>query len=553
MAVITPNTDIILLKVPLEIDEINQLTFANATAQYNYFNSLPKYVIEEGDFTYQRKDNTIRFPAQFDDILQYNYVMYRNTSYSDKWFYAYISGIEYLNDNVTAIGIKTDVWQTWQFDLNFKPVFVEREHVSNDAVGLHTVPENIELGEYVVNGTVTNTDLSPSAGETNLTWICFQVSDYPLPYTDIASKSQLNPSLGDDVKGKIYGGVYAGLTYLFVLTPTDANRLIKCYDLDGKSDAIVSIFQVPLGAILSDHFSLTNYTSTAGNMTIGLMTSDDYSPISVESIELSKPTSLNGYTPINNKMKTYPFCYLYVSNNTGYDVDYHYEDFTGNPTFQVDGVVSQGMSIKAYPTNYKYTSGVDGYNYGINCGKFPVCAWNTDYYVNWCTQNAINQPMSVISSLFSAGVNAASSVASGNALGVATAGFTAFEGIMNAIDRRYQASLVPDQARGNQNAGDINMAEKRFAFTFYPMSIKAEYARICDNFLSMYGYKVNTVKIPNITGRRNWNYVKTIGCYIDADIPQDDLNEIKGLFDNGITFWHNPATFADYTQNNDII
>ena len=52
---------------------------------------------------------------------------------------------------------------------------------------------------------------------------------------------------------------------------------------------------------------------------------------------------------------------------------------------------------------------------------------------------------------------------------------------------------------------------------------------------------------------RNWNFVKTIGCYIEADIPQDDLQEIKSMFDKGVTFWHNPATFADYSQNNDIL
>ena len=85
------------------------------------------------------------------------------------------------------------------------------------------------------------------------------------------------------------------------------------------------------------------------------------------------------------------------------------------------------------------------------------------------------------------------------------------------------------------------------------MSIKAEYARCADEYLSVFGYKTNRVKTPNITGRRNWNYVKTIDCYIEADVPQNDLAEIKRMFNKGITLWHNPTTFADYNQNNDII
>ena len=66
----------------------------------------------------------------------------------------------------------------------------------------------------------------------------------------------------------------------------------------------------------------------------------------------------------------------------------------------------------------------------------------------------------------------------------------------------------------------------------------------------MYGYKVNSLKVPNITGRTNWNYVKTINANILGDIPQEDIQELKTMFDSGVTFWHNPSTFLDYSQSN---
>ena len=71
---VTPNTDVYLLKCPLELDEANQINFASATAQFNYFYSLPK--IEAEGFTYQRKDSIMRFPAHIDSLLEYTYVMY---------------------------------------------------------------------------------------------------------------------------------------------------------------------------------------------------------------------------------------------------------------------------------------------------------------------------------------------------------------------------------------------------------------------------------------------------------------------------------------------
>ena len=85
------------------------------------------------------------------------------------------------------------------------------------------------------------------------------------------------------------------------------------------------------------------------------------------------------------------------------------------------------------------------------------------------------------------------------------------------------------------------------------MSIKAEVARAIDDYFSMFGYRTDRMKLPNITGRSNWNYVKTLGCNVIADIPQKDLQEIKGMFNSGVTLWHNPATFLDYSQNNNIV
>lgn len=69
----------------------------------------------------------------------------------------------------------------------------------------------------------------------------------------------------------------------------------------------------------------------------------------------------------------------------------------------------------------------------------------------------------------------------------------------------------------------------------------------------MFGYKINRVKIPNITGRRNWNYVKTINFNFEGDIPQMDLKIIKIIFDSGVTLWHNPSTIYNYRNSNNIV
>lgn len=125
---VTPNTNIRLLKCPLTINNKNQITFESKQEQLNYFSSLP--YIEMEDTSYHRKDNAIKYDGLFDDLIEYNYCMYQNEAYSNKWFYAFITNMEYVNNNMTRIEIMTDVWQTWQFDITFKESFIEREMIN---------------------------------------------------------------------------------------------------------------------------------------------------------------------------------------------------------------------------------------------------------------------------------------------------------------------------------------------------------------------------------------------------------------------------------------
>lgn len=124
--------------------------------------------------------------------------------------------------------------------------------------------------------------------------------------------------------------------------------------------------------------------------------------------------------------------------------------------------------------------------------------------------------------------------------------------ILRQVGQVNAQSLVPNSSRGNTNNGDIITADKTNTFYFYQKCIKPEYAKMIDDFFNIYGYKVNEIKVPNINTRQNWNYIKTIGANILGPIPQEDLEKIKQIFDNGITFWHSPNVYLNYTLSNPI-
>ena len=541
---VTPNTDLYLLQCPIELDERNQINFRSADAQFNYFINLPK--LEAENFTYQRKDNIIRFPAHIDSLLSYTYVMYRNTNYGSKWFYAYITDMQYINDNMTAITIKTDVWQTWCFGLSFKKSFVEREHVSNDAIGAHTIDEGLSTGEPILNSSVDVTIASPDNDSQR---IVAQVTE--LPGIDAPS----------GFTDRIYNGITQGCYLLMIPGYGALQKFCKWYDSNGKKDAIVAMFMVPYSMVTD--YKLETAGSGSDSFSIGFLPSS-YSAKQIDIANVSYSSTLNGYTPTNKKLYTFPYSYLNVTNNAGSSAIFRYEDFS-NPTYtkwNCFGVLSQGCQIKIYPTNdYKgnrTTEYASSYDYGLSAGKLPVISWQSDYYLNWQAQNgannAFNAGVSVLNGAMNlvAGVNDSDSALGASVAGV-KGGLQIASSIQQAIHEDRVASLVPEQALGNTNAGDINYSMRKSGFTFQRMSIRAEYAVIIDNYLSAFGYKVNSFKIPQFTSRRNWNFIRTQNIAIEATIPQTDLQEIKDIFDAGVTMWHNPSTFMDYSQSNNIV
>ena len=156
-----PLTIVSLMKnIPLDADYNHTLYFANRDAQTAWFGMQDRKNFNPQ--TYQRVGtNQIRVNAPMVDLYEYNYLMFNNGNnvvlpehenrYENKWFYAFISNVEYVNDNCALITYEIDVMQTFMFDYTLCDCFVEREHSETDGIGEHIEPEPVAVGEYVYN------------------------------------------------------------------------------------------------------------------------------------------------------------------------------------------------------------------------------------------------------------------------------------------------------------------------------------------------------------------------------------------------------------------
>lgn len=128
MAIFQPEGKIELISdVDIDLSYTHQYYFENVTAQNNFFASKVTHTLDNG--TYQRKNlDTIQIGYQADTIANVKYLRWQNPQYSNKWYYAFVLGIDYVNPGVSNIRYELDVYQTFLFNMEWKQSFIEREH-----------------------------------------------------------------------------------------------------------------------------------------------------------------------------------------------------------------------------------------------------------------------------------------------------------------------------------------------------------------------------------------------------------------------------------------
>ena len=485
-------------------------------------------VYTESNAQFIRDTKSIIVKGKYNVCIQANYMAFSNPDYSNKWFFAFIDEVIYKGENNTEIKYTIDIFSTWYDYWTPKACFVVREHVLSDEYGEHTIPENLETGEYITGYSVDFDDIGES---------------------HVVMATTISPFDGTTaVTGGVYGGIYSGVKYYVFQQITDLNNALNIIAANGNSDSIVSLFYCPDW--------ITGYDSAT--FTDGIAVVPQTTGVTKESgisIPLT-PNVIDDYTPKNKKLFTYPYVGYLVSNNSGNNMLYRLEDFyrdseTTTGSFDLYGTCTSGGSIRLIPKYYKVkdtTFNLTNNNeYGLTAGKYPVASWGNDSYTNWLTEQGVNiGGLKLDAYQF-------------NLL----KGFLSFSPgkILGAVQENYKHEFNPIESTGNINSGDVTYSMDKLTYSGYFLTIKKEYAIIIDKFFSRMGYKVNSIKIPNMSNRQNYNYVQVANeenvaypnNYNNICLPAIALNEINNLFRNGITIWNNHANFGDYSVSNDIV
>lgn len=513
----------------LSYSESNMVTLCQANA-----------VATNNDYTFIRQNkNRISTHFTFSQCIQSNYIAFQNYDYSNKWFFAFIDEVIYKNDGTTEIQYTIDEWSTWFDYWQKKNCFLVREHVNDDTVGLHTIPENIDIGDLIAENSITMNEIGAES------------------YFYIVVACNFNPANSTEYIGiGAYAGYPQGSIWFawlvnnenYASTLNEISNWIRSVDSAGRSSWINQIFALPYQA-----FSFTGDIDE-NNMVI---TGKGQKLNVNRTFSKSVFRQFNGFTPKNGKVYCYPYSFARITNNSGAYIDYHIEDFesenSDNMTFNFIGIPCIGYSAKIRPVDYR------GLTYNedesLQLGKYPTLSWTSDAFTNWLTQNATSMQTNTFMNIFGSAISGATAIMTGNPIGLAGAIASVSSTASNLIGGIDKASMQPSNAQGNANTGDLNFAFNLDRFKIMHMRPKLEQLQIIDDYFSRYGYKINRIKNPNITGRRYWNYVEIgpndeIG---NGQVPSSSMEIINNSARRGITIWHNHDNIGNFNLTNSII
>ena len=569
--IINPSTTIKLYSgMPLDNSYQNTLYWSSLTNQTNFFHiDNPYYKHTANISTYQRVNKGVcEVEISADDIYDCNYMAFQNTNYGSKWFYAFITSVEYVNNANSRVYYEIDVMQTYFFDATLKECFVVREHQATDVPGDNLLAEPVGINNVIC----CSRDVHEISSAYKLVVVSANFDEVNVPGTtpQVLPKAPIVDFIGNmfsmsDVQS-------------FDVSTLQGIQDVRKYinEMQGEYGTLISMYMYPsnlIGTKTERHVDAQERTRIYD---ITLPQALDWN--------IPRPTSFynrenpsNNYVPKNKKMLCYPYNYLSVDFGNMNNI-YRYEHFfnndvtpnaTGQAYFKILGAPSSTPEIVLVPRYYKgswlQTSG-NKYNYdeSMKYTNLPKVPFPIDSFLSWWAQNStamithagVNSVRTFRDSFKSVMGNPMKQThAGGEGLGAmfAYAGAQATDNLMDGLTNIGIDAIAHEQETNRwigQPESDIRFSFDGIKFVCSKMQVEYNEAKSIDDYFTRFGYACNKLKVPARNNRPHWTYVRTNGCNIVGEFPSDDIKIMETLYDRGITFWNYASEIGNYSLDN---
>ena len=530
-----PNSTVTLYSgVKLSNDQNDTFYFDSQSSQESYFNSLPSISVLSNQYRIEPTKNVIKIQLPYSRVYKVNYMRFKNTSYENKWFYAFVTKIDYINETTSAITYEIDYIQTWFFNYEIDECFVEREHTITDNIGEHIEPEKLALGEYVLNG-----DPSPIANS----------------FSDTAIVVVYNKT--GNVEGRVYDGAFS-TSIMKVWRGDEEGGVAEFINSVTDMNEIQNIYMCPLGFFRDD--------IGGGQAAYGRQNGRYYLDIKDA---ITAETTIDSYKPKNNKLYTYPYNFFRVDTPDGDCLITRYELFEElRPRFAVTTSITMPVEMNCFPIFYKNQQPITDETAKepitvvrtekLSIKGFPMCNWATPYYSEWLAQNSVPRAINFSGDIISSTIGLSTTPllpqntqALSTVRKLSNTGSNIVSSVANWFADDYSASIHANITHGSLSTGNNDFSCGRMHFEGARVSITAEYAKRIDDYFTAFGYGVGRLKEPSRHNRSRFTYVKTVGANVHGNLPVDAADAIASYYNNGIRFWADHSGIGTYTEANE--
>ena len=558
MAYVAPNSDLWLCRgVPLDSDYHYSYRPASASAQRTAILAYTAYTLTNQSYI-RHTNNTIRVAIAPDDALGCNYMAFRNTSFGNKMFYAFITDVEYVNNETSLITYSIDVLQTYFFDVNILPSYIEREHSASDAIGDSVTPEpTLASGQEIYSN-----ELALQHDVSGLYTVVVTTKDFLNPTEDRRVYTTFTHFA---LSGLVLAGAYNICNVTSESLQDFISVLTNYIETAGGLSEIIAVYSIPKSAYPNGDWDST-HSWLAPRVNPNMPVAKYYT--------VTKPTvsdALDGYVPKNAKLYTYPYCFLRVTDYRGATKDLRYEYLSTSQLRVVNSGILPSPSEQLSPVKYAGTDPqMSEWDNAMWINNYPTPTFTisefSDYYGANHNSQIAQQLANIVSSLF----GGATSIISASGYDPEGSGgipisnpISNLAGSINNAITFYgkQQDLVNRSVTINPNSSSfLSLLYGRDLFGTYRVCFNSTVLRIYDDYFTMFGYAVNKLKKPNFlqatTRRPAYNYCKTAGANITSktsasnSVPSQALADIKRAYNNGVCWWEVLANVGNYDLAN---
>ena len=314
---------------------------------------------------YWRVGSAIKCAIRYEESFNYDYVRIVNrdtdTNQRKTWF-CFITSRSYISNNCTMFTLAIDYVQTFYWskssDGGTHPFWQTEGFISKATKPL--MPPRGTPSEYPVP-------------EVSCYQMYFNETGYSVVIyssVDIRDLSSLKY-----VSAIIDGQYTASPPFVMASNVSAIADLINDINTAGYTDAISGIYLVP-----NDYLNLSMISTTP------LLATDSALYLTVKKT-IARPTSCEGYIPTNPEVLGYDYSYFTINNGQGEVSTWHFEDFSGEPTFSIRLSLASGSPVLImYPDNYINSDQDDFRQLAIKITQAPSCSYLNDSYRIWLAQ-----------------------------------------------------------------------------------------------------------------------------------------------------------------------